>query len=187
MDFREGQTATNPKTGQRVAFKGGQWVNAGGAAPGGISVGGAMTANKRADMQDSLTSLDQFDADLTHVERTYDKHFRNQGFPGMARELLPGGLSEVNQDYNAAGQRLLPLVAKALGFTAKQMDTPAELARLEKYVPKASDRDVTAFNKLRNLRGMLKRQRGNLNAQLGNPAPRQQSKRRVINFDDLPE
>ncbi len=29
--YREGQTATNPKTGQRVVFKAGQWVNAGGA------------------------------------------------------------------------------------------------------------------------------------------------------------
>lgn len=190
MEFREGQTATNPKTGQKVMFRGGQWVNAGGAPGAGTTVGAAMTQNKRSEMRDSLTSLDQFDADLSHLEKTYDTHFRQQGFPGMVRELLPGGLSEVNQDYNAAGQRLLPLVAKALGFTAKQMDTPAELARLEKYVPKASDRDVTAFNKLRNLRGMLNRQRGNLNSQLGNPQPRpksRQQKRRVINFDDLPE
>lgn len=32
--YKEGQTATNPKTGQRVVYKGGQWVNAGTAAPG---------------------------------------------------------------------------------------------------------------------------------------------------------
>lgn len=31
--YREGQTATNPKTGQKIVYKGGQWVNAGGAAP----------------------------------------------------------------------------------------------------------------------------------------------------------
>jgi hypothetical protein len=30
--YREGQTATNPKTGQKIVYKGGQWVN-GGAAP----------------------------------------------------------------------------------------------------------------------------------------------------------
>lgn len=28
--YQEGQTATNPKTGQKIVFKGGQWVNAGG-------------------------------------------------------------------------------------------------------------------------------------------------------------
>lgn len=31
MAYREGQTATNPKTGQRVIFKGGQWISAGAA------------------------------------------------------------------------------------------------------------------------------------------------------------
>jgi hypothetical protein len=30
-DIQEGQTATNPKTGQKVVYQGGQWVNAGGA------------------------------------------------------------------------------------------------------------------------------------------------------------
>jgi hypothetical protein len=188
MEFREGQTATNPKTGQKVVFQGGQWRSAG-AGAGQPSVGAAMTANRRAEMKDSLTSLDQFDADLSHLEKQYDTHFRNQGI-GAVREYLPGFISETNQDYDAAGQRLLPLVAKALGFTAKQMDTPAELARLEKYVPKASDRDQTAFNKLKNLRGMLKRQRANLEGQLGVPSAPQQRQRpkpRVINFDDLPE
>lgn len=187
MQYREGQTATNPKTGQKIVFKGGQWTNAGAAGP--TSVGQAMTANRRGEMQDSLTSLDQFDADLSHLEKMYDTHFRQQGL-GAVREFLPGALSETNQDYNAAGQRLLPLVAKALGFTAKQMDTPAELARLEKYVPKASDYDQTAFNKLRNLRGMLNRQRQNLNKQLGN-APKKPNvgarKPTVIDFNDLPE
>lgn len=34
--FNEGQTATNPKTGQKIVFRGGQWVNAG-TAPGSVS------------------------------------------------------------------------------------------------------------------------------------------------------
>lgn len=187
MDFREGQTATNPKTGMKIMYRGGQWVSAGGAQ-GQPSVGTAMTQNKRSEMKDSLTALDQFDSDLSHLEQTYDKHFRQQGL-GAVREFLPGALSEVNQDYNATGQRLLPLVAKALGFTSKQFDTPAELQRLEKYVPKASDYDQTAFNKLKNLRGMLKRQRDNLNKQLGTQPAAKPSRKRtsVINFDDLPE
>lgn len=188
MEFREGQTATNPKTGQKLLFKGGQWVSAG-ATQGGTSVGQAMTQNKRSEMKDSLTALDQFEADLSHLETTYDKHFRQQGAPGVLREYAPDFLSEINQDYNATSQRLLPLVAKALGFTSKQFDTPAELKRLEKYVPQSTDFDQTAFNKLRNLRGMLNRQRGNINKQLG---IQQQPKKRknqasVIDFNDLPE
>lgn len=31
--YREGQTATNPKTGQKIVYKGGQWVNAGAGPP----------------------------------------------------------------------------------------------------------------------------------------------------------
>lgn len=31
-DYQEGQTATNPRTGQKVVFRGGQWVNASGAS-----------------------------------------------------------------------------------------------------------------------------------------------------------
>jgi len=186
MDYREGQTATNPKTGQKLVFQGGQWHSAG-AAQGQQSVGAAMTQNKRSEMRDSLTSLDQFESDLSHLEQTYDKHFKQQGFPGMLREYAPDGISEINQDYNATGQRLLPLVAKALGFTSKQFDTPAELKRLEKYVPISTDRDQTAFNKLRNLRGMLTRQRNNLNTQLGNKAKPSRKRTSVVDFNDLPE
>ena len=29
MEYREGQTATNPKTGQKIVYQGGFWVSAG--------------------------------------------------------------------------------------------------------------------------------------------------------------
>lgn len=129
-------------------------------------VGKAMTANKRSEMLDSLTSLEQFESDLTLLEKRFRESFENQGL-ATPREYLPDAISGTNEAYNAASMRLLPLVAKALGFTAKQMDTPAELARLEKYVPKNTDKDITAREKLQALRGMLERQRGNLGSQLG--------------------
>src|ERR1051325_2897614 len=45
-DYQEGQTATNPKTGQKVVFHNGQWVNAGGSMGGGPTVG-SPTEQKR--------------------------------------------------------------------------------------------------------------------------------------------
>lgn len=188
MAYQEGQTATNPKTGQKVVYRNGQWVS---AAAGGTSVGQAMTQNRRSEMRDSLTSLDQFEADLGSLETSFDSNFKNQGIE-TAREYLPGFLSPTNQDYNATSQRLLPLVAKALGFASKQMDTPAELKRLESYVPRSADSDVSASHKLKNLRGMLDRQRGNIQGQLGvrqqpKPHGKKPANSRVIDFNDLPE
>lgn len=131
-----------------------------------------LTADKRSDLTDRATSLDQFERELSILERSYVDNFRKQGPLGTAREYLPEIISPTNQDYNATGQRILPLVAKALGFSAQQMNTPAELARLESYIPKSTDSDKSASNKLRGLRLMMERQRVNINGQLGNaPQP----------------
>jgi hypothetical protein len=50
-DYQEGQTATNPKTGQKVVFRNGQWVNAGGAA-GGPQIGGMREQMRYNALQD---------------------------------------------------------------------------------------------------------------------------------------
>lgn len=51
MDIQEGQTATNPKTGQKVVFHGGQWVSAGGAS--GPSVGSVQEQKRFIALQDA--------------------------------------------------------------------------------------------------------------------------------------
>lgn len=137
----------------------------------GDGVGAAMTQNKKSEMKDQLVQLDQFEADLSSLEGQFSKSFENQGPIGTVREMLPGWANTTNQDYNETGRRLLPLVAKTLGFTSKQMDTPSELKRLEAYIPLNTDGDATAKHKLVVLRKMLVRQRANLNSQLGKEAP----------------
>lgn len=48
MPYREGQTATNPKTGQTVVFRGGNWVNATAAgAPGAPFVAHTLSKEDR--------------------------------------------------------------------------------------------------------------------------------------------
>lgn len=132
----------------------------------GDGVGRAMTANKRSELQDSLTSLQQFEQDLNLIEKSYQENFQHQGL-ATPREYLPDWASPTNQTYNQASDRLLPLVARALGFTSKQMDTPAEIARLKAYVPQNTDTDEAASQKIEALRGMLNRQRANITSQLG--------------------
>lgn len=133
---------------------------------GDDGVGRAMTTNKSLDMQDDLTALKQFEVDLNSVEKQYTEHFANQGL-GTVREILPDWMNTTNENYNETSRRMLPMVAKALGFSSKQMDTPAELKRLEAYIPRSTDGDETARNKIKVLRGMLNRQRAAREQQLG--------------------
>lgn len=147
-------------------------------AQGSDGVGKAMTQNKQGELKDSLTSLKQFEADLSLLEDSFKKNFKDQGLASVREYLpgkvqlpvlgrLPGTFSPTNENYNSASMRLLPLVAKALGFTSKQMDTPSEIERLKEYVPSSFDSDLTAENKLKALRTMLTNQRKNINSQLG--------------------
>lgn len=53
MQFREGQTATNPKTGQKLKYEGGFWV----AVPGTGPNSKAVPSNEFAREQDTLRSL----------------------------------------------------------------------------------------------------------------------------------
>lgn len=48
--YREGQTATNPKTGQKVVYKGGQWVNA--AAPPSVDRSHSMSPHEQKTISD---------------------------------------------------------------------------------------------------------------------------------------
>lgn len=62
-DIQEGQTATNPKTGQKVVFKGGQWVNAGG---GGVSGSGMGVRGPEAKELVEARSQNQDGRDVFH-------------------------------------------------------------------------------------------------------------------------
>ena len=143
-----------------------------------------LTTDKRSELSDRSTTLDQFERELGLLEGSFKKNFENQGALGTLREYLPGFVSPVNQDYNMTSQRMLPLVAKALGFTAQQMNTPAELARLEAYVPQSTDTDIAARNKLTGLRKMLERQRANVSGQMGQSQQKRKAQGPVKITDD---
>lgn len=56
--YREGQTATNPKTGQKLRFEGGFWVDAGNAKAGGSGVPDPERFRKE---QDTLAAIDDIE------------------------------------------------------------------------------------------------------------------------------
>lgn len=69
QEYREGQTATNPKTGQTVVFKGGQWVSAGPAAGGAI--GSPVPRKFSAQEQKVLNDLNAQAAEAREIQTQY--------------------------------------------------------------------------------------------------------------------
>ena len=72
MDIQEGQTATNPKTGQRVIFRGGQWVNAG-MAPGKVRPLSVQDNNALNGMRGENSAALSVNRDYRDVARTLDR------------------------------------------------------------------------------------------------------------------
>lgn len=105
MSYREGQTATNPQTGQTIVFRGGQWVA---AAPTGGS-----GPPRRLSAQDQAFLTDQREAALKaqeagRVALEFNRMNRNiktgevWGVPGASH------FSEPHQVMEAMTERMLP-------------------------------------------------------------------------------
>ena len=122
-----------------------------------------LSAAAKSELKDKRTTLTQYENSVKYLKDNFDSLF---GTPYNPLEYIP---TPAKRTYYDEGQRLLPLVAKALGFTSKQMDTPAEIKRLEKYVPSWGDTDEQMQRKISVLENMLKEQKANVNSQLDGP------------------
>lgn len=122
-----------------------------------------LSAAAKSELKDKRTTLTQYENSVKYLKDNFDSLF---GTPYNPLEYIP---TPAKRTYYDEGQRLLPLVAKALGFTSKQMDTPAEIKRLEKYVPGWGDTDEQMQRKISVLENMLKEQKANVNSQLDGP------------------
>lgn len=102
-EYREGQTATNPKTGQRVVYKGGQWVNAGSVAPIAAASGGGMFGGKAAQLaRNKLMAAAGLERQLSTLQSYYDKDFKGIG-PGSLLEYLP---TQAADRFNSAASAI---------------------------------------------------------------------------------
>lgn len=117
-EFREGQTATNPKTGQKVVYKGGQWVN--------YSAPGAPAPARKLSPRDEKELIKQQEGAATalevrnRVERVAPSAKRLDGGPwrGMFLDMaLPnpqGGIMD------RIGATILGAPAKLIGAITPQ-------------------------------------------------------------------
>lgn len=102
--YREGQTATNPKTGQKVVFKGGQWVNAGGAA----KPIGRLTPQEEGALRDARDSANMF-ADVTAQAERFGE--LNRKTPTGPIYKIPGA-KEIGSFFDPNISRMDALTAR---------------------------------------------------------------------------
>ncbi len=156
-EFREGQTATNPKTGQKIVFKGGQWVSAGGAMPaagGGMFGGGrAPTAAQAAAASARQQNLTALAAKYAEVKGMYDKNLKGVG-PGSLLEYLPLPANKAF-DSAAAGMSDLAMAAFRVPGVGAQSDAD-QRNFMRANEPHAADQDQQIEAKLGNIRNRIK-------------------------------
>jgi len=107
MAYREGQTATNPKTGQQVVFKGGQWVSA--SAPSAVPR--KLPTREQMQLDDARSAATQADEAARTAERFVDLN-QEQGsgeiwaIPGLP--ALAGAVDPEIGQMNALTARMAP-------------------------------------------------------------------------------
>ncbi|HEX7856246.1 MAG TPA: hypothetical protein VF489_09035 [Sphingobium sp.] len=113
-DFQEGQTATNPKTGQRVVFKGGQWHNYAedGAATMQPTKSGESfeTSKSRDGARAALDQIDRIQPQLDRVRQLYSENLRGSGPLKSIGEYMP---TQANARFDNAVAGLRTLVRPA--------------------------------------------------------------------------
>lgn len=176
-DYREGQTATNPKTGQKIVFKNGQWINAGPS-------GGAATAANPKDQQ-RLANLEALRAQIGRVAELYSKGPGATQGPSGLMDYLP---TPGNRAFDSAGAGLGEVGLAAFRVPGVGSQSDAELkAFIQANRPSASDYDSQIEEKIGNLQRRLQTTYQSMGRPY-KPIPLKRGKQSsVIDFSDLPE
>jgi hypothetical protein len=113
-DIKEGQTATNPKTGNRIVFKGGQWHNysePGAPAPQPTKSGdGYETSKSRDGARAALDQMDRIQPQVDRVRALYNENLRGTGPLKSIGEYMP---TQANARFDNAVAGLRTLVRPA--------------------------------------------------------------------------
>lgn len=151
MEYREGQTATNPKTGQKVIYKGGQWVNAG-AAPGKAN---PAEIKQGITNRNQLADLNAIDKQLGRVEQLYNENFKGVG-PGSLLEYLP---TQKSQQFNSANRFLSTMMKPLIRAPGEGAWTDADQARLDSLALSNRRMDGDNEEALRGIRTLIEERR----------------------------
>lgn len=152
-DFREGQTATNPKTGQKVVFRNGQWSNL--QAPGGGMMPGRKptAAESKAAMvaREKALGADAVERQLQTIEGLYNKNFKGVG-PGSLLEYLP---TQSRKQFDEAANGMRPLLKPLIRSPGEGTFTDADQALLDQQIPQGGAQDSANEQRIANIRNMI--------------------------------
>jgi hypothetical protein len=180
MPYREGQTASNPKTGQTIVFRGGQWVSAGsgraGAGSGGIdptdTKGVQASAEQRGRINITFDPALEAHRSMVRLEGQKGNVF-NKEWGARLAEAVPFDSGSVArtiggqdyQDYESASRAFESAMLPILSGAAV---TDSEAKRLIRAVqPQLGDSNETLRDKARRREQML----NGAGAALGGPSP----------------
>lgn len=107
--YREGQTATNPKTGQKIVYKGGQWVNAG--APTAAPSARRLAPREQMQLDEVRTAARSQDEAARMAEQFVDINTRQGSgqlwaIPGVAK--VAGAFDPDIAQMNALTSKMAP-------------------------------------------------------------------------------
>jgi hypothetical protein len=177
-DYQEGQTATNPRTGQTVVFRGGQWhaalgAGATAASPTTAARGNSAEAKAQVVAQNKLKAAISIERMLNRVSRLYNRDLKGVG-PGSVLEYLP---SQRNSQFNEAANAMRPFLKGIIRDPGEGAFTDADQALLNSLVPDTHQLDGANEERMRQLRGIISDARRNA----GVPDPNaRQSQFRIV-------
>lgn len=125
------------------------------------------TPDKATEMRGDVVALDNLDRGVRQLQGYAEQNFYNQGLR-TPTEYLPGAIRAENGVFDDTGNRLSAFIAKGLGLSGQQFNTPAEQRRfVDSYIPRHDDRDEVIASKIQALADLANNARGRLDAQLG--------------------
>lgn len=151
-DYREGQTATNPKTGQRVIFRNGQWTSMGGTM-GAAPVRKPTAAESKAALvaREKALGADAVERQLQTIESLYNKNFKGVG-PGSLLEYLP---TQTRRQFDEAANGMRPLLKPLIRSPGEGTFTDADQALLDQQIPNGGAQDAANEQRIANIRNMI--------------------------------
>ncbi len=152
-DIQEGQTATNPKTGAKIVFKGGQWRNApvDPSAPAPAPKLSAAESKAQVALSGKLRGAMSVERQLREIRKLYDKNFKGVG-PGSLMEYLP---TQQRKQFDAASNGMRPLLKPLVRDPGEGAFTDADQALLDSLIPDGGRMDSENEQRFKNIEGMI--------------------------------
>lgn len=166
MPVREGQTATNPRTGHQIIYQGGRWVNAGsqsggGARPDATDTKGVQgSAEQRGRVNITFDSALEAHRSMVAQERTQGNPFNNH-WDARILEAVPFDSGSVarrvgGQDYQNYESASRSFEAAVLPILSGAAVTESEAKRMIRAaLPQMGDTPQTLAQKARRREQML--------------------------------